>query len=171
MCCMVQMAAPASSSYTRPEYGSSSYLDTVGRAQPDYDTAAYAPVSYAATGSRLDLSGGAAGSPMDSPGKSAAGGGAGLYEDRVTSVLRKYPKYSSGGPADYGAMAPASSASLGQSNALLKSRSYSNFDSLKRTDFSSMNTLGQVSQPVCKIKLSPPPRKHMGLTFVNALLL
>jgi len=141
-----QMAAPASSSYTRPEYGSSSYLDSVGRAQPDYDTAAYAPVSYAATGSRLDLSGAAAGSPMDSPGKSAAGGGAGLYEDRVTSVLRKYPKYSSGGPADYGAMAPASSASLGQSNALLKSRSYSNFDSLKRTDFSSMNTLGQISE-------------------------
>ena len=59
---MVQMAAPASSSYTRPEYGSSSYLDSVGRAQPDYDTAAYAPVSYAATGSRLDLSGAAAGS-------------------------------------------------------------------------------------------------------------
>ena len=103
---------------------------------------AYAPVTYnnsTNAGSRLDLNNG---SPLDSPAK--------YGEDRVNSVLRKYPKYSSG--PDYGGSGalPASATSYGlapsaSSSALAKSRSYSNFDSLKRTDFSSLNTLGQVS--------------------------
>ena len=119
----------------------------------DYET--YAPVSYS-SGSRLDLNN----SPMDS-----STGQNNIYEDRVNSVLRKYPKYSSG--PDYGGPGgvvgassstnPAAGAigsgstmsSLGLNSnsiaAVQKSRSYSNFDSLKRTDFSNMNTLGQVS--------------------------
>ena len=135
-----------SSSYSRPEYGSSSYLDTMGRAS-DYESA-YAPVTFntssVTSGSRLDLNNGSS-VDLDSPGK--------YGEDRVNSVLRKYPKYSAG--ADYSGgggggpqqearsaygLAPSAS-----SSALAKSRSYSNFDSLKRTDFSSLNTLGQVS--------------------------
>ena len=135
--------APASS-YTRPEYGSSTYLDTMGKT--DYE--AYAPVSY---GSRVDLSNN---SPMDSTNVQNN-----IYEDRVNSVLRKYPKYSSG--PDYGGSGgvvgggsssstvnpgPGSTmSSLGLNSAVQKSRSYSNFDSLKRTDFSNINTLGQVS--------------------------
>ena len=61
---------------------------------------------------------------------------------------RKYPKYSSG--PDYGGSGATNSvagvSNLGNvgSNAVQKSRSYSNFDSLKRTDFSNLNTLGQV---------------------------
>jgi len=136
--------APASS-YTRPEYGSSTYLDTMGKT--DYE--AYAPVSY---GSRVDLSNN---SPMDSTNVQNN-----IYEDRVNSVLRKYPKYSSG--PDYGGSGgvvgggsasntvnpgPGSTmSSLGLNSAVQKSRSYSNFDSLKRTDFSNINTLGQISE-------------------------
>ena len=126
---------PSVSSYARPEYGSSTYLDSMGRAS-DYESA-YAPVTYNTStnaGSRLDLNNG---SPLDSPAK--------YGEDRVNSVLRKYPKYSSG--PDYGGSGalPASATSYGlapsaSSSALAKSRSYSNFDSLKRTDFSSLNT-------------------------------
>ena len=112
----------------------------------DYE--AYAPVSY---GSRVDLSNN---SPMDSTNVQNN-----IYEDRVNSVLRKYPKYSSG--PDYGGSGgvvgggsasstvnpgPGSTmSSLGLNSAVQKSRSYSNFDSLKRTDFSNINTLGQVS--------------------------
>merc|ERR1719193_2852579 len=62
--------------------------------------------------------------------------GAPTYEDRINSVLRKYPKYSSG-PDHAG------------STSIQKSRSYSNFDSLKRTDgdlFRNVNTLGQISE-------------------------
>lgn len=133
-----------SSSYSRPEYGSSSYLDTMGRAS-DYESA-YAPVTFNTssvnTGSRLDLNGDSV--DLDSPGK--------YGEDRVNSVLRKYPKYSSG--ADYSTgLQPSSDARSAyglapsaSSSALAKSRSYSNFDSLKRTDFSNLNTLGQVRQ-------------------------
>ena len=134
------------SSYARPEYGSSTYLDSMGRAS-DYESA-YAPVTYNTStnaGSRLDLNNG---SPLDSPAK--------YGEDRVNSVLRKYPKYSSG--PDYGGSGalPASATSYGlapsaSSSALAKSRSYSNFDSLKRTDFSSLNTLGQVSPEIFSI--------------------
>ena len=137
-----------SSSYSRPEYGSSSYLDTMGRAS-DYESA-YAPVTFntssATSGSRLDLNNGGS-VDLDSPGK--------YGEDRVNSVLRKYPKYSTG--ADYstggggGGLQPSSDARSAyglapsaSSSALAKSRSYSNFDSLKRTDFSNLNTLGQV---------------------------
>ena len=137
-----------SSSYSRPEYGSSTYLDTMGRAS-DYESA-YAPVTYNTSssvnsGSRLDLNGSSV--DLDSPGQ--------YGEDRVNSVLRKYPKYSSG--TDYssaggGGLQPGQDARSAyglapsaSSTALAKSRSYSNFDSLKRTDFSNLNTLGQVS--------------------------
>ena len=61
-------------------------------------------------------------------------------------IVRKYPKYSSG--PDYGGSGATNSVAGGlgtlNSNTVQKSRSYSNFDSLKRTDFSNLNTLGQV---------------------------
>ena len=140
----------SSTTYSRPEYGSSTYLDTISKS--DYET--YNPISY--TGSKVDLTY----SPMDSPAKTQ------VVEDRVNTVLRsihcsshsspsqhyflyrKYPKYSSG--PDYGGSGATNSvagvSNLGNvsSNAVQKSRSYSNFDSLKRTDFSNLNTLGQV---------------------------
>ena len=150
------------SSYSRPEYGSSSYLDTMDRAS-DYESA-YAPVTYntassslvrsdnqgsslagVTSGSRLDLNNGSC-VDLDSPGK--------YGEERVNSVLRKYPKYSSGtdyssgvgaGGAGQDARSAYGLAPSASSSALAKSRSYSNFDSLKRTDFSNLNTLGQVS--------------------------
>ena len=98
---------------------------------------------------------------MDSPSKNP------IYEDRVNSVLRKYPKYSSG--PDYGGPAAQHSAVTNLANnslssfgpgagsssvsAVQKSRSYSNFDSLKRTDLSNINTLGQVSaQMFCNLQ-------------------
>ena len=94
------------------------------------------PISF--SGSRVDLNS----SPMDSSTNNP------IYEDRVNSVLRKYPKYSTG--TDYGGSALGTSQSSANiagfsSNAVQKSRSYSNFDSLKRTDFSNINTLEQVS--------------------------
>ena len=153
-----------SSSYSRPEYGSSSYLDTMGRAS-DYESA-YAPVTYnssslvrsdnpgsslaagVTSGSRLDLNNGSC-VDLDSPGK--------YGEERVNSVLRKYPKYSSGtdytssGGGGQEARSAYGLAPSASSSALAKSRSYSNFDSLKRTDFSNLNTLGQVSLLLCAI--------------------
>ena len=98
-------------------------------------------------------------SPLDSPAKVP------VYEDRVNSVLRKYPKYRlypapcpaphctvvySSGP-DYGgsgnstvAGGPQYGSAAQLTSAVQKSRSYSNFDSLKRTDLAGVNTLGQV---------------------------
>jgi len=142
---------PTSSSYQVPastynksdyksDYGSSSYLDSIGKS--DYEP--YVPVSYGIqkTGSRIDINN----SPMDSPSKNP------IYEDRVNSVLRKYPKYSSG--PDYGGSGAGMLSTTGNTgmsgvssnSAVQKSRSYSNFDSLKRTDFSNINTLGQISE-------------------------
>jgi len=115
----------SASTYSRPEYGSTSYLDT----KSDYEP--YVPVSY---GSKADLH---QYSPMESTTTGPT------YEDRINTVLRKYPKYSSG--PDYGGSGAPNS--LGPPpNAVQKSRSYSNFDSLKRTDFSNVNTLGQISE-------------------------
>lgn len=105
--------------YPKADFGSTTYLDT----NPDYD--AYAPVSY---GSKVDLH-----SPMESPSKVPS------YEDRINTVLRKYPKYSSG-PDHGGSGAPPPPSSV------QKSRSYSNFDSLKRPDFSNVSTLGQIAE-------------------------
>jgi len=119
-------------SYSRPEYGSSSYLDT--NQKSDYES--YNPISF--TGSKVDLN---TYSPMDSPAKTQ------VMEDRVNTVLRKYPKYSSG--PDYGGSGATNSvAAVGNisNSTVQKSRSYSNFDSLKRTDFSNLNTLGQISE-------------------------
>jgi len=120
----------SSSSYSRPEYGSSSYLD-----KSEYE--GYNPISY--TASKVDLN---TYSPIDSPAKTQ------VMEDRVNTVLRKYPKYSSG--PDYGGSGATNSVAGGlgslSSNTVQKSRSYSNFDSLKRTDFSNLNTLGQISE-------------------------
>jgi len=127
----------SSTTYSRPEYGSSTYLDSISKSE--YET--YNPISYTGTGSKVDLN---TYSPMDSPAKTQ------VMEDRVNTVLRKYPKYSSG--PDYGGSGATNSvagvSSLGNvsSNAVQKSRSYSNFDSLKRTDFSNLNTLGQISE-------------------------
>ena len=60
----------------KSDYGSSSYLDSIGKS--DYEP--YVPVSYGIqkTGSRIDINN----SPMDSPSKNP------IYEDRVNSVLR-----------------------------------------------------------------------------------
>ena len=70
-------------------------------------------------------------------------------------IVRKYPKYSSG--PDYGGSGATNSvAGVANitSNAVQKSRSYSNFDSLKRTDFSNLNTLGQVRvRALCIVNL------------------
>ena len=127
----------------------------MGVRSSDYESYVSPAYTTQKTGSRLDLNS----SPMDSPSKNP------IYEDRVNSVLRKYPKYSSG-QADYGGSAAAvtnlpsnslSSFGPGASltgsssvSAVQKSRSYSNFDSLKRTDLSNINTLGQVSTTVHK---------------------
>ena len=174
------------SSYSRPEYGSSSYLDTMGRAS-DYESA-YAPITYNTTssslvrsdnhgsslagitsGSRLDLNNGSC-VDLDSPGK--------YGEERVNSVLRKYPKYSSG--TDYttgvGAGQEARSAyglaPSASSSALAKSRSYSNFDSLKRTDFSNLNTLGQVSHLYAIIEIIESESEVSNCSiYTNCLLL
>jgi len=116
----------SASTYSRPEYGSTSYLD----AKSDYEP--YVPVSY---GSKADLH---QYSPMESPAAPPT------YEDRINTVLRKYPKYSSG--PDYGGSGATNSLAGPSSNTVQKSRSYSNFDSLKRTDFSNVNTLGQISE-------------------------
>lgn len=114
-------ASALGQTYSKPEFlGSSSYLD-----KTDYDPV-YQPPSY---GSKADLN--LHGSPMaDSPSRPQQ---APTYEDRINTVLRKYPKYSSG--PDH---------NNGSGHAVQKSASYSNFDSLKRTDFSNLNNLGQV---------------------------
>jgi len=131
-------------SYSKPEFrGSASYLDKA----PDYEGV------YSHSHSHH--------SPMvqcDSPGLGGLAGGQGqgqgqppTYEDRINTVLRKYPKYSSG--PEHGAGGPGGplntsglQASPAGPPAVQKSRSYSNFDSLKRTDFSAVNTLGQISE-------------------------
>ena len=114
----------STTTYSRPEYGSTSYLDS----KSDYEP--YVPVSF---GSKADVN---QYSPMESPAKAP------IYEDRINTVLRKYPKYSSG--PDYGGSGATNAIPGPPGNAVQKSRSYSNFDSLKRTDFSNVNTLGQV---------------------------
>jgi len=111
--------------YQKTDYGSSTYLDKTSDYEP------YAPVSY---GSKVDLN-----SPLESPSKVPN------YEDRINTVLRKYPKYSSG-PDHGGSGATNSLMGPPASNSVQKSNSYSNFDSLKRTDFSSFNTLGKISE-------------------------
>jgi len=117
---------PSSNSlgYQKSDYGSSSYLD-----KTEYEP--YAPVSY---GSKVDLN-----SPVESPSKVPS------YEDRINTVLRKYPKYSSG-PDHGGSGATNSLMGPPPSNAVQKSNSYSNFDSLKRTDFTNFNTLGKIPE-------------------------
>merc|ERR1719167_1662562 len=74
------LLSSSSSSYnTRPDYGSTTFLDS----KPDYEP--YGSISYG--GSKADVS---HYSPMESPAKAP------IYEDRVSTVLRKYPKYSTG---------------------------------------------------------------------------
>ena len=63
----------SSTNYTRPEYGSNTYLDTISKSE--YET--YNPISY--TGSKVDLN---TYSPIDSPAKTQ------VMEDRVNTVLR-----------------------------------------------------------------------------------
>ena len=74
-----QYQLPASSysstTYSRPEYGSSNYLDTISKS--DYET--YNPISY--TGSKVDLN---TYSPMESPAPAKTQ----VMEDRVNTVLR-----------------------------------------------------------------------------------
>jgi hypothetical protein len=123
-------ASATANTYSRPEYGSTSYLDT----KSDYEP--YVPVSY---GSKADLH---QYSPMESTTTGPT------YEDRINTVLRKYPKYSSG--PDYGGSGATNSLAGPPPNTVQKSRSYSNFDSLKRTDFSNVNTLGQVNSAIYK---------------------
>ena len=65
----------SSTTYSRPEYGSSSYLDTISKS--DYET--YNPISY--TGSKVDLNNY---SPMESPAPAKTQ----VMEDRVNTVLR-----------------------------------------------------------------------------------
>ena len=66
----------SSSTYSRPEYGSTNYLDTISKSE--YET--YNPLAY--TGSKVDLN---TYSPMDSPAKTQ------VMEDRVNTVLRSVP--------------------------------------------------------------------------------
>jgi len=133
----------AVTSYSRPDYSApaSSYLQDT---KPEYESYSSVgqPTQYEPRyGSKVDL----APSPLDSPAKVP------VYEDRVNSVLRKYPKYSSG--PDYGgsgnstvAGGPQYGSAAQLTSAVQKSRSYSNFDSLKRTDLAGVNTLGQISE-------------------------
>lgn len=120
------------SSYSKPEFrGSTSYLD-----KTDYEPV-YTPPSY---GSKVDLH---LHSPMASASPSRHTQ-APTYEDRIQTVLRKYPKYSSG--PDHSSSGAGTSVGGALNSSVQKSRSYSNFDSLKRTDFSNVNTLGQISE-------------------------
>jgi len=133
-------------SKSKPEYGSNNYLDSKPEYEPygsvTYGSKADLPSSYGSKvdlpssyGSKMDIS-----SPIESPSQVPT------YEDRINTVLRKYPKYSSG-PDHAGTtntMIPPPPPQ--QSNSVQKSRSYSNFDSLKRTDFSNLNSLGQISE-------------------------
>jgi len=131
-------------SYSKPDFGSSAYLD-----KTEYESV-YTPGSYSAkTESNLHSS------PMasDSPSR-PTGQGAPTYEDRIQTVLRKYPKYSTG-PDHTSSGATSVVGGPPSSSAVQKSRSYSNFDSLKRTDFSNMNTLGQINE-------SSVPRKPVA---------
>jgi len=130
------------SSYSRPEYNDVSY------SKPEYrgdsytkpDLPAYRGDSY--TKPDYSLYGERKGSETFSPATYVKEGNGDTsfkvptYEERINSVLRKYPKYSSG-PDHAG------------TSTIQKSRSYSNFDSLKRTDgdlFKNVNTLGQISE-------------------------
>ena len=74
------------------------------------------------------------------------------FHDKYITI-RKYPKYSSG--PDYGGSGATNSvAAVGNisNSTVQKSRSYSNFDSLKRTDFSNLNTLGQVGRSLNRVE-------------------
>ena len=117
------------SSYSKPDFGNSSnYLD-----KTDYEPVYQAPSYTSKPESHLH-------SPMASDSPARLPGQAPTYEDRIQTVLRKYPKYSTG--PDHSTSASASVG--GVTSAVQKSRSYSNFDSLKRTDFSNLTSLGQV---------------------------
>jgi len=119
------------SSYSKPDFGNSSnYLD-----KTDYEPVYQAPSYTSKPESHLH-------SPMASDSPARLPGQAPTYEDRIQTVLRKYPKYSTG--PDHSTSASASVG--GVTSAVQKSRSYSNFDSLKRTDFSNLTSLGQISE-------------------------
>jgi len=121
------------SSYSKPEFrGSTSYLD-----KTEYEPV-YTPPTY---GSKVDLH---HHSPMATDSPSRHTGQAPTYEDRIQTVLRKYPKYSSG--PDHTSAGGGNTVGGPLNSQVQKSRSYSNFDSLKRTDLSNVNTLGQISE-------------------------